>query len=216
MDSDPRRYLAGLVVLEMSDVDERIASKPLTPDDRARMPHPQGFPVILSDGQTWVLAHGCLKPRLLRETDEIFDDVMVTQIIPLPAAMRAAFILLMANYDVSQEEAYQLLQTAELRQLVTAVADSLLGPDRGHKTWSMWALSAFYSNGIEPMSVPPQLVPSVLLQLVKTGRAMGQTDFIDSAAAGAMRAQLLNTLPPQKPPPAPKPPAQDIDQPPSE
>lgn len=179
--------------------------RPLTPRDRAYAPHPQGFPVVLGDGQTWTLAHGCLKPRLLGESDEIFDDVMLTKLIPLPAALRAAFQLLIANYNITEDEAYSLIQTADIGPLATAVADSLLGPETMHRTWSMWVLSAFYSNGIEPSEVPSWLVPEVMLQLVKTGRAMSMTDYIDSVSAGHRRSQLLDSLPPPRPAPAAEP-----------
>jgi hypothetical protein len=174
-----------------------------SPESRRRVTNPQGVPAVLADGRTWVLAHGGLKPALLALADEIYDDVTISQTFRVGAVIQAAWVLLLANYDLRDEELRTLLAGAETSTLSAAVLESLFGPERPRRTYTSWALSALYANGIEPSSVPPHLFPEVLHQLVRTGRAVPQGDYIDSASAMAQRAALLSMLPPPKPAPKP-------------
>lgn len=173
------------------------------PNDRKRVANPQGVSVRLRDGNTWVLAHGCLSPHLLSLTDELFDKLVLTKSIQLGPVLMAAHKLLVVNYDLADAEVCYLLSSVEDKDeqerldhdLAHAVMDSLTGPFIPRRTWSTWAMSSLYANGIEPMNVPPWLIPEVLHQLVATGRAMDRTEYIDSAAAASQRAELWARLP---------------------
>jgi hypothetical protein len=183
----------------MDDAAEPVvdAAGPALPDpaERRRMPNPQGVPVVLGGGRTWVLAHGALAHALLAQADAIFDSLMLTRSISLGPATVVAWKLLVANYHLTDEEAQILLAGASDEDLADAAADALFGVQPPRRTWSTWALSALYANGIDPAAVPPFLVHEVLHQLVQTGRAMGQSDYIDSAAAAQQRAALYAKIP---------------------
>jgi hypothetical protein len=155
---------------------------------------PQGVPLRMADGRTWVLAHGTLAPTLLPEVDKIFDQQIITGTIPLGPALQVVGRLLVANYELADDEVVRLLDGVEDEAVVLAACEALFGPPTPRRTWSMWALSALYANRIEPTDVPTWLLPEVLHQLVRTGRALAASDYIDSCAAAKARAQLFDQL----------------------
>lgn len=165
-----------------------------TPEARRRVANPQGVPLAMADGRTWVLAHGALAPTLLPEIDKIFDQQIITGTIPLGPALQVVGRLLVANYELTNEEIVRLLDGVADEAVVQAACEALFGPPVPRRTWSTWALSSLYANNIEPSTVPPWLLRDVLHQLVQTGRAMGQSAYIDSCAAVKARADLFASL----------------------
>jgi hypothetical protein len=153
---------------------------------------PRGVPVVLSDGRTWLLARPGLAPVLADVRDRLYDDLTVARRVRMGDVVQAAWVLLSANYDLADDDLERLLTGAGDRALVDAVLDAVFGPEAPRRTYTTWALSALAANGIDPAKVAPELVPDVLAQLVATGRACPEADYVDSARAAAKRTRLLD------------------------
>lgn len=198
------------------------------PEQRCRNLEPQGVPVTLADGNSWVLAYGTLAPTLLRHIDEIYDKATLTDSVPMEHVLICAWQMLLANYNLSNEEAALLIYGSDHQKLADAVVASLFGEQPPRITYSTWALGAFFSNGLDPNDMPTWLIPTVLRELVATGRARPPEQCIDASVAKGRRADLMAQLqrggvkqrpsgatfpnpnqspfPPMPPPPSRKPP----------
>ncbi|MHC5542097.1 hypothetical protein ACYOEI_28075, partial [Singulisphaera rosea] len=164
---------------------------------RRRVPYPQGVPAVLSDKRTWILAHGGLAPTLLKTIDRLYDDRAIRHQVVMGDVLIAAWALLLANYELTDEEITTLLEGLPKEQeqaLAQAVMDSLFGSQRNHRTYSEWALASLYAAGIEPSIVPPQLLPDVLDVLVMSRRTIPASQFISSSEAAAKRSRLLQMV----------------------
>lgn len=159
---------------------------PLTPDHRARGAV-HGTPVEI-EGQTWVFA-GCV-PRPEPVWDAVYDHNVLAGRYDLPVVYMAAIRLLDRNYEVSPEEAADLVVKAEVPSLVGAVEAAIFGPTPAYRGYSDWVASACWANGVDPDAVPPERMRHVLDQLVATGRAVPAAQFISSVEAAQLRADL--------------------------
>lgn len=165
-----------------------------SPEARKRVANPQGVPLRMGDGRTWVIAHGTLAPMLLPNIDRAFDQLQFTKSIDYGDALQVVCTLIAQNYDLTAEEIAALLAGVPDEEIAQAACIACFGPVRPRRTWSTWALSSLYANNIEPNAVPRWLLRDVLYQLVMTGRAMGQSDYIDSCAAVKEKAQIMDTM----------------------
>jgi hypothetical protein len=153
-----------------------------------------GRPVVLGDGATWLLADGGLFGILDELRDRMYDDSTLKDTVSVPDVQRAAMIMLLANYELDEDEAASLVVRAEHQPLADAVLASLFGQSGGGMTYTMWARSAMLANGIDPESIPAGLHSLVLNHLVWSGRAIPAGKLIDSAIAAprlaAIRARI--------------------------
>jgi hypothetical protein len=71
---------------------------------------------------------------------------------------------------------------------------SLFGyPEEGCcATYTEWAMSALYSNGLDPEVIPRHLLPMVPDHPVRSGRAVSEGRMLQSAWASNKRDSLLN------------------------
>jgi hypothetical protein len=143
-----------------------------------------GVAVVLSDGNTWLLADGGLANVLDGPRDSIDDDARLNGQVQVSEVRRVAFILLKANYELSDSEAAGLILEVDHQVLTDAVSTALFGPSGGHQTYTAWATSAMLANGLDPEKIPWRFRAHVLSHLVATGRAIPADQFIDSAIAG--------------------------------
>jgi hypothetical protein len=155
---------------------------PLTPEDRARL-GASGVPVVLSDGDTWLLADGGLCNELDDLRDRIDDECRLTGQVDMLDIANVAFRLLNVNYDLSDYEASQLIVGAKHEALSKAVMEALYGPEHPRRTYTSWAAAAMVANGIDPGAVPSSLRPHVLAQLEAMGRCIKRSEYIESAEA---------------------------------
>ncbi len=160
-----------------------------------------GTPAVLSDGQTWLLADGGLRNALDGLRDRIDDEARLRGDVSMLDVSEAAGTLLRANYRLSIDEAADLVFGApDGDALTAAVLAALFGPPAPRRTYTNWATSALLANGIDPASIPGDLRPHVLAQLVRTGRAIPVDEFVDSAVAApqlaAIRDRVARSTPP--------------------
>lgn len=161
-----------------------------------------GTPVSIA-GMVWQFAPFVPAPDPV--WDRIYDGFTIKRYYEPSDVRGAAIRLLYAAYDLTPDEAAAVIVAADPRDLVPAVEVALLGPPREHRTWSDWMTSAFWSNGIDPESIPPEHRRLAVEQLQYTGRCMPEANFISSAEAAAARAGLPRpTAPAPAPPPPPE------------
>lgn len=142
-----------------------------------------GTPVVLGDGETWLLADGGLCNALDTLRDRLFDDSQLAEKVTFIDIADAAFYLASANYELEADEGSSLILGADRKILTDAVMIALFGPDDPQRTYTNWVASSFMANGIDPASVPVHLRALVLDQLVALKRAVPAGQFIDSVVA---------------------------------
>jgi hypothetical protein len=155
---------------------------PLDPDCRA-LEGARGTPAVLGDGLTWLLAEGGLNNSLDPVRDRLWDDSALSGKVDVGEVQEAAWVLLMANYELAPEEAADLIDGADPAALTDAVVAAMFGPEPGHRTYTEWATSALMANGLDPARVPTAMMPAVLKQLVDCRRCVPATEWIDSSIA---------------------------------
>lgn len=190
---------------EPEAVPEETPFEDLSPESRARG-IPEGYPAVLADGRTWLL-HPCgLADLLAEERNRIYDESVLTGNVAMEDIYRAARVALHVNYRLTEAEDTWLVACvlpADLDDFLQAVGNALLPTTILRRTFDDWAYSALYANGLEPSAIPESRLPHVLDQLVRTGRAVPQNKYIDSAVAASKIGNLRGLIAP-----APKP-AQD-------
>ena len=156
----------------------------------------EGIDVTLSDGQEWRLAPPGLAPMLDGVRDEMFDQSVYDQTARMAHVLQVAWVCLLANYRLSDGELAALLTGMtedQERGLVRAVMDLMFGPGGTYplRTYTDWALTSLYANGLDPKAIPPARIPDVLEMLVKTGRALPQDKWISCVMHAEKRAGML-------------------------
>lgn len=181
---------------------------PLEPECRA-LDEADGVPVVLGDGNTWLLHDGGLRNVLDSTRDELFDQSTLQGQVDMPLVCLAAEWLLRANYDLEPVELITLVYQADHQALTDAVFLALFGPLAGKKTYTDWATSALLANGLDPAKIPVALMPDVLTHLEASRRCVPRGQFIDSANAApklaAARARAARRAIPPEPTPDPEP-----------
>ncbi len=173
---------------------EVLATSQGPPEERSRrrFDRPRGTPLALADGATWTLSD--VPPHPDGVWDELWDQNVARGAYPPEYLQAAAFVLLLANYDLEPGEAFALLQGVEPRALVPAVEAALLcGHDRFFRR-SEYVLASFHANGLDPDRIPRRLWHLVLRTLVETGRALKCEDVVGSSKHKAARNFLLGFL----------------------
>jgi hypothetical protein len=175
----------------MPDPEEDAA----TPEAREKQ-DAAGTPVILADGRTWLLADGGLCNMLDGLRDEIDDQARLREAVDVGLIRNAAFLLLKANYVLTDAEAAWLVIGVEAQPLTDAVSRAFFGDPEPRRTFTGWAASSMLANGIDPASVPTHLREHVLSILVTTGRTVPASTFIESAEASVRFAAIRSRAKP--------------------
>lgn len=160
-----------------------------------------GTVVILSDGKPWLLANpvyrprseGLTEPRVDRPLDRIFESAVLNEGLSQTDVWEAARALLRANYDLTDEEASQLLSVApgpESRALASGTLDALFGARPDGKTYTTWVRASLMANRLNKEEIPAQDLLNVLTVLVATGRTIPLSRFADACRLIDERARL--------------------------
>jgi hypothetical protein len=170
------------------------AKPPGPPEEssRRRSDRLEGTPAGLSDGATWILSD--VPPHPDGIWDELWDSNVARGAYPPEYLQAAAFVLLLANYDLEPGEAFALLRDVPPPDLVPAVEAALLCGHKRHYLRSEYVLASLHANGVDPDRVPRRLWPLVLRTLVETGRALKCEDVVGSSKHRATRNFLLGFL----------------------
>lgn len=190
--------------------DETTATLPVPPAGRSTTPASRrrrsvaeetaGAAVTLSDGNTWFLAPTGVAPILDEVRDRIYDEAAWASKVRMSDVFQAAWVALLANYDLADDELATLLTGLDDEQeaaLVRATNDALFGSVRPNRTYSEWALASLHANGLDPAKIPPRTVPDVLDILVRTGRTVPEEKWIGSAIAASERGNMIAMMTPR-------------------
>jgi hypothetical protein len=164
------------------------------PESRAGGKQIRGTPVTLAGGGTWVLADLGLSRLLDGVRDRAFDDMVVTSKVAMGDVCQAAWMMLLANYELTGGEIAALLTAADPGPLKEAVLDAMFGPESPRRTYSSWARASLIANGLDPADVRADDLPHVLATLVQTGRAVPMSKYIESVEAMAERKRIAATF----------------------
>ena len=160
-----------------------------------------GTPLILADGEEWLLASPTFRPRPSSVTqppidsplDLLFDSLVLDEGIALRNVWEIAAALLRANYELTDEALSALLRVEtgkEKRQLVAAVLDATFGSERGPRSYSRWVRASLLANGLGESDIPAQDLPDVLAVLVATNRTVPVSRFVDACQDVQERSAL--------------------------
>jgi hypothetical protein len=167
------------------------------PEECARRSTVSGTPVVMGDGRHWPLAP--YVPTLGPAWDRIYDDNLIRGVYQPEDIRLAASQLLLENFDLAPVAVATLIMGADLAALVLAVENALFGPERIHITYSDWVLGSLYANGIDPATVPPSRLRSVMDMLVACRRTIPTSKFISSAEAAPRLARVRSLAVPAPP-----------------
>jgi hypothetical protein len=166
-----------------------------------RKPGAKGTPVILGDGQPWLLANptyrpradGLTRPLVDRPFDRVFESSVFNEGLSLCDLWEVARELLRANYDLTDAELARLLSVspgAESRALATEVLDALFGFDSAERSYTAWVRSSLIANGLDRTDIAARDLLSVLAILVATNRTIPLSRFADACRLQDERARL--------------------------
>jgi len=160
-----------------------------------------GTVVILADGKPWLLANpvyrpgkqGLTEPRVDVSLDRIFESSVLNEGLAQTDVWEAARALLNANYDLTDQETFQLLSVApgsESRTLAAGTLDALFGARSDGKTFTAWVRASLIANRLNQEEIPAQDLLNVLAVLVATGRTIPLSRFADACRLIDERARL--------------------------
>lgn len=168
-----------------------------------RKPGASGLPILLADGSEWLLAVPRYRtsgatltvPNVDRELAELFDSSALHGEVDLTDVWSAALTLLLANYDLSDDEFRELfdLDPADEARAVSGVIEAIFGPGDASRTYTDWVRASLLANGIVPATIRPSDLANVLSILVATHRTIPASQFIDASRA-AEEQSALETL----------------------
>lgn len=179
-----------------SDTTGEPTTRPSLDPETRRRPTTRGRPVVLGDGQKWLLPAAGLDPAVAALRDALWDDRCLDGVVQVLDVQTAAIVLLTSNYLLSAEEVTELVCSADNKVLCDAVLAALHGEGRdARRTWSSWAVAVLLENRIDPATVPPENLHGLLYYLEIAGKVSVPLEvYSDAAAAAGERSRLLATM----------------------
>ena len=160
-----------------------------------------GTIVTLADGQPWLLARptyqacrgGLTQPHVDGPLDRMFESTVLSEGLSLCDVWEVARELLKRNYDLSDDEACDLLSVApgaECKALASAILDALFGTQESEKTYTAWIRASLLANGLGRVDIRAGDLSNVLAILVATNRTIPLSQFADACRLMDERARL--------------------------
>jgi hypothetical protein len=170
-------------------------------ESERRRPDARGRLVRLADGEPWLLAEplfrptstGLTTPDVDEEIDRFHDQIILGENVSLADVLAVARTLLLANYELSNEEVADLIEVEdgpEAETLAKVVLESLFGPDQRVRTYSHWVRASLLANGLALSEIPASAINDVLTILMATNRTVTPTRFVDACRAAQDRDSL--------------------------
>jgi hypothetical protein len=164
-----------------------------------------GLPVRLADGELWLLAvplylaagKSLTHPDVDESIDRLFEQSVLSGEVSLVDIAEVARTLLLANYDLSDEEFAELASFApseESRAFAAAVLEALFGPPQAVRSYSDWVRASLLANGVASSAIQPSDLANVLSILVATKRTVPAAQFIDASRAAEEQASLESLI----------------------
>ena len=166
-----------------------------------RKPAASGTPVVLADGNEWLLAipsylarsRELTSPGIDSPLDRVFDCLVLGEGVSLCDVWEIAGALLRHNYDLSDEDLEQLLSVApgtEARRLTSSVLDVALGSERHPRSYCRWVRASLLVSGLGETAISSEDLPDVLAVLVASNRTVPVSQFVDACKVANERASL--------------------------
>jgi hypothetical protein len=166
-----------------------------------RKPDARGRLVRLADGEFWLLAEpvfrpdsaGLTSPDVDLEIDRFHEQIILGDDVSLADILAVARTLLLANYELSNEEVADLLEVEdgpEAETLAKLVLESLFGPDQRVRSYSDWVRASLLANGLALSEIPASAINDVLTILMATNRTVTPSQFVDACRAAQDRDSL--------------------------
>lgn len=170
-----------------------------------RRPGADGIPIRLADGALWLLAvpryrstGGSLTvPDVDGEIDRLFERSALSGEVALADVWSAARTLLLANYDLTDDEFDGLADFTRGKgclAFATAVIEALFGSPMTARSYSDWARASLLANGVVPATIRPGDLANVLTILVATKRTLPASQFIDASRAAEEQSTLESLI----------------------
>ena len=164
-----------------------------------------GTPVVLSDGQTWLLANPCVQPSRRGLTtpcidtaiDRLFESTVTNEGLKLTDLWEIAIGLLEENYRLTDRELCELLSVSpgpESQILATTILDALFGSERSERGYCAWVRASLLANGLCETKVPARDLLNLLTILVTTNRTIPLSRFVDACRVLEERSRLESLL----------------------
>jgi hypothetical protein len=150
-----------------------------------------GRVIRLADGQHWMIAtplysaaQGCLTHPLVDQSlDRIVDKIALNETCDIDDIRDVARALLKVNYDVTDDEVYNLFLFSsdhDTTILVRSVLEALFGPEDTLRTYTDWVRASLIANGLHSPSISTRDLPNILSILVATNRTVPLSQFADA------------------------------------
>jgi hypothetical protein len=170
-----------------------------------RKPGARGRLVTLADGESWLLAEplfrptstGLTTPDVDEEIDRFHDQIILGDDVSLADVLAVARTLLLANYELSNDEVADLLEVEdglEAETLTTVVLELLFGPDQRVRSYSDWVRASLLANGLALSEIPASAINDVLTILMTTNRTVAPSQFVDTCRVAQDRDSLENLV----------------------
>jgi hypothetical protein len=170
-------------------------------ESKRRRPGAKGRLVCLADGEPWLLAEptfrptssGLTTPDVDEEIDRFHEQIILGDDVLLSDVFAAARMLLLANYQLSNDEVADLLEVQdgpEAETLAKVVLELLFGPDQRVRTYTDWVRASLLANGLDLSEIPASAINDVLTILMSTNRAVPPSQFVDACRAAQDRNSL--------------------------
>jgi hypothetical protein len=169
------------------------------PIGRRRSPNIQGIETVMGDGRTWILARLGLSPALDEVRDRLYEDLALDEEVKLADLSMVCYCALQANYVLSDPEALTLIHVTAPETVVDSLLECVIpAAFYGDRSFTHWARSALFINGISPSTIPAADLPHVLHHLVTANRAIPLSRFTGVGQHVAMRNYLRKMIVDQK------------------
>jgi hypothetical protein len=164
-----------------------------------------GLPVRLADGKPWLLAvprylangESLTLPNVDESIDCLFEQSVLSGEVSIANIAEAARILLLANYNLDDEEFGELASLApgeESRAFAATVLEALFGPPQAARSYSDWVRASLLANGVVSSAIRPGDLSNVLSILVATKRTIPAPQFIDASRDAEEQASLESLI----------------------
>lgn len=166
-----------------------------------RKPGARGRLVRLADGRPWLLAEPAFRPTpdsltrpdVDRPIDRFHEQIALGDDLALADIHGAARVLLLANYDLTDDELGELLEVeagAEAEALARSVLESLFGPEGRDRSYADWVRASLLANGLAMAEIPASAINDVMTILLATNRTVPPSQFVDACRVARDRDSL--------------------------
>ena len=156
---------------------------------------------MLADGESWLLANpvfqagpeGLTRPMGDQPLDNLVERAIRGEDLEIAHLFEVAKELLIANYELSNEEVGCLLEFAsgtESRKFFESLLSALFGFNEKSKSYTNWVRASLLASGLAAQEIPASDLFDVMAILVATNRTVPLSKFADACRELEERSRL--------------------------